>query len=195
MSLWKSYLTGSFWIFWIFWLTRFSDTPKHRTQTQRRTLFPLFDETFDLWVQNLVSRSIHMIIIHIISFVSGAHKRRENAYLQILVKDRGLMGQGIFLGEAYLPLCEVSRASFNGTSSILINGFPSENMDWTIELQLWAHLAQFSTRNQKQLWSDIVHDLTKYTCQVEEENMDRPLQDLPQIQIPLTRPQDTGQLK
>ena len=27
------------------------------------------------------------------SFVSGAHKRRENAYLQILVKDRGLMGQ------------------------------------------------------------------------------------------------------
>ena len=25
--------------------------------------------------------------------------------------------------------------------------------------------------------------------------MDRPLQDLPQIQIPLTRPQDTGQLK
>jgi len=93
--------------------SRFSDTPKHRTQTQRRTLFPLFDETFDF-------------------FVSGAHKRRENAYLQILVKDRGLMGQGIFLGEAYLPLCEV-----------------------------------------------------------EEENMDRPLQDLPQIQIPLTRPQDT----
>ena len=25
--------------------------------------------------------------------------------------------------------------------------------------------------------------------------MDRPLQDLPQIQIPLTRPQDTGKLK
>lgn len=93
--------------------SRFSDTPKHRTQTQRRTLFPLFDETFDF-------------------FVSGAQKRRENAYLQILVKDRGLMGQGIFLGEAYLPLCEV-----------------------------------------------------------EEENMDRPLQDLPQIQLPLTRPQDT----
>ena len=66
--------------------------------------------------------------------MSGAQKRRENAYLQILVKDRGLMGQGIFLGEAYLPLCEV-----------------------------------------------------------EEENMDRPLQDLPQIQLPLTRPQDTGE--
>lgn len=28
--------------------SKFSDTPKHRTRTQRRTLFPLFDETFDL---------------------------------------------------------------------------------------------------------------------------------------------------
>ena len=28
--------------------SKFNDTPKHRTQTQRRTLFPLFDETFDL---------------------------------------------------------------------------------------------------------------------------------------------------
>ena len=37
--------------------------------------------------------------------------------------------------------------------------------------------------------------LTIHTTKVEEENMDRPLQDLPQIQIPLTRPQDTGQFK
>jgi len=65
------------------------------------------------------------------SFVSGAHRRLDNAYLQICVKDRGIMGQGIFLGEAYLPLQEV-----------------------------------------------------------EEENMDKPLRDLPQIQLPLTRPQD-----
>ena len=64
--------------------------------------------------------------------MSGAHKRRENAYLQILVKDRGLMGQGIFLGEAYLPLCEVSRASFNATSSILINGFPTLSTSRTV---------------------------------------------------------------
>ena len=28
--------------------SKFPDTPKHRTRTQRRTLFPLFDETFDL---------------------------------------------------------------------------------------------------------------------------------------------------
>ena len=46
------------------------------------------------------------------------------------------MGQGIFLGEAYLPLQEV-----------------------------------------------------------EEENMDKPLNDLPQIQLPLTRPQDHGKRK
>jgi len=92
--------------------TKFPDSQKHRTRTQRRTLFPLFDETFDFFVQ-------------------GAHKRLDGAYLQICVKDRGIMGQGIFLGEAYLPLQEV-----------------------------------------------------------EEENMDRPLRELPQIQLPLTRPQD-----
>lgn len=27
---------------------KFPDCPKHRTRTQQRTLFPLFDETFDL---------------------------------------------------------------------------------------------------------------------------------------------------
>ena len=79
-----------------------------------------------------------MLFIFVSSFVSGAHKRLDSAYLQICVKDRGIMGQGIFLGEAYLPLQEV-----------------------------------------------------------EEENMDKPLKDLPQIQLPLTRPLDrrVGQLR
>ena len=77
---------------WDLFVVRFSDTPKHRTQTQRRTLFPLFDETFDLWVESLFFSSPLSWQSHF-SFVSGAHKRRENAYLQILVKDRGLMGQ------------------------------------------------------------------------------------------------------
>jgi len=63
--------------------------------------------------------------------VQDAHKRLDGAYLQVCVKDRGIMGQGIFLGEAYLPLQEIS-----------------------------------------------------------EENMDRTLQSLPQLQLPLTRPQD-----
>ena len=73
MRLWKCYVNHTFWwsffsllstilrSVWKCWLTRFSDTPKHRTQTQRRTLFPLFDETFDLWVQNLYSWSIRII--------------------------------------------------------------------------------------------------------------------------------------
>jgi len=65
-------------------------------------------------------------------FVQGAHKRLDGAYLQICVKDRGIMGQGIFLGEAYLPLQEI--------------------------------------------------------C--EDESMDRDLTELPQLQLPLTRPQD-----
>ena len=63
------------------------------------------------------------------SFVQGAHKRLDGAYLQICVKDRGIMGQGIFPGEAYLPLQEI--------------------------------------------------------C--EDENMDRDLTELPQLQLPLTR--------
>ena len=68
------------------------------------------------------------------SFLQGAHRRLEGAYLQICVKDRGMMGQGIFLGEAYIPLQDL-----------------------------------------------------------EDDNMDRPLRDLPQLQIPLTRPQDHGE--
>ena len=40
-----------------------------------------------VFISTLLSWQFH------VSFVSGAHKRRENAYLQILVKDRGLMGQ------------------------------------------------------------------------------------------------------
>ena len=67
--------------------------------------------------------------------MQDAHKRLDGAYLQVCVKDRGIMGQGIFLGEAYLPLQEIS-----------------------------------------------------------EENMDRTLQSLPQLQLPLTRPQDHGNI-
>ena len=67
--------------------------------------------------------------------MQDAHKRLDGAYLQVCVKDRGIMGQGIFLGEAYLPLQEIS-----------------------------------------------------------EENMDRTLQSLPQLQLPLTRPQDHGKI-
>ena len=55
------------------------------------TLFPLFNETFDLWVESFYSTPLSCQF-HV-SFVSDAHKLRENAYLQILVKDRGLMGQ------------------------------------------------------------------------------------------------------
>ena len=47
---------------WDLFVVRFSDTPKHRTQTQRRTLFPLFDETFDLWVQSFFFNSTFMAI-------------------------------------------------------------------------------------------------------------------------------------
>ena len=49
--------------------------------------------------------------------MQDAHRRLDGAYLQICVKDRGIMGQGIFLGEAYLPLqveiIETSNISLN----------------------------------------------------------------------------------
>merc|ERR1719323_753754 len=67
---------------------KFMECPKHRTRTQRRTLFPLFDETFD--------------------FVLRYEPHRfHDGYLLITVKDRGLLGNGIFLGEALLPLNEL----------------------------------------------------------------------------------------
>ena len=55
---WKQLPAGN----WDLFVVRFSDTPKHRTQTQRRTLFPLFDETFDLWVQSFYFNSTFLAI-------------------------------------------------------------------------------------------------------------------------------------
>ena len=35
--------------------------------------------------------------------------------------------------------------------------------------------------------------ISDWGAKVEEDNMDQALSDLPQLQLPLTRPQDTGQ--
>lgn len=92
--------------------SRFTDCVKHRTRAQRRTLFPLFDDTFDF-------------------VIPSASRRLHDAYLQITVKDKGMMGNSLFLGEAFLPLEDIEQTS-----------------------------------------------------------MDKPLRDLPQIQIPLSKPED-----
>ena len=84
--------------------------------------------------------------------MQDAHRRLDGAYLQICVKDRGIMGQGIFLGEAYLPL----QVEMIYTSNISLKYPP-------------------------------LQEVTE-----ESVDMDRPLRDLPQIQLPLTRPQDHG---
>jgi len=78
---------------------RFSDCPKLRTRCVRGTLFPLFDEKFDLVISSCV-------------------KRIQDAYLLITVKDRGLMGQGIFLGEALLSLQEIKAGCKNEQSEL-----------------------------------------------------------------------------
>jgi hypothetical protein len=57
---------------------------KVRTATRSRTLFPLFDETFDLVVPEACPR--------------------DRTFLLFAVKDRGPLGDKILLGEAVLPV-------------------------------------------------------------------------------------------
>ncbi len=52
-----------------------------------------FDEVFDLILPDSVDTN--------------------TAFLHICVKDRGVMGEGIFLGEAYLPLNTVLQTNMN----------------------------------------------------------------------------------
>lgn len=63
--------------------------PQVRTRCQARTLFPLFDETFDV----VVPREL----------------RPEASFLVFAVKDRGPLGDKLLLGEALVPLGEVRR--------------------------------------------------------------------------------------
>ncbi len=72
--------------------TKFPIWPRFRTRAQRRTLFPLFDETFDFVLSGLSPLKL------------------SDSYLQLVVKDRGIvpgMTGGIFLGEALIPLRDI----------------------------------------------------------------------------------------
>ena len=55
-----------------------------------------FDETFDLVLPQGADRS--------------------SCYVHLAVKDRGLMGEGVFLGEAFLPLAAADRSGDLGLS-------------------------------------------------------------------------------
>ena len=46
----------------------------------------------------------------IVSFLHHDHSRFRDAYLLITVKDSGFMGNGIFLGEALLPIQEIQMS-------------------------------------------------------------------------------------
>ena len=65
------------------------ESPKFRTATQSRTLFPLYDETFDLSLPPAFSPS--------------------SAYILLTVKDRGPLSDKMFLGEAVLPVADISQ--------------------------------------------------------------------------------------
>lgn len=70
-----------------------SHLTKVTTRCQPRTLFPLFDETFDLIVPESVSL--------------------EKSFLLFSVKDRGPLGDKLLLGEAVVALSEVTRCDQN----------------------------------------------------------------------------------
>ena len=70
-----------------------SHLAKVTTRCQPRTLFPLFDETFDLVLPDSVSL--------------------EKSFLLFSVKDRGPLGDKLLLGEAVVALTEVTRCDQN----------------------------------------------------------------------------------
>ena len=61
-----------------------------KTTPRSRTLFPMFDETFDLVLPGEVPL--------------------ESLFLLLSVKDLGPLGDRILLGEAIVPLTEVTRS-------------------------------------------------------------------------------------
>ena len=62
---------------------------KVSTKCQPRTLFPLFDETFDMLVPETLNT--------------------DQCFLLFSVKDRGPLGDRLLLGEALVPLSEISQ--------------------------------------------------------------------------------------
>ena len=62
---------------------------KLKTVTKSRTLFPIFDQTFDL--------------------ILPEESARTNLYLLFSVKDLGPLGDRILLGEAIMPINKIKR--------------------------------------------------------------------------------------
>merc|ERR1739846_209191 len=79
---------------------RFHECPKQKTRTQRRTLFPLFDETFDF----VIKHEPH---------------RLHDSYILMTVKDNSFIGGGIFLGEALLKLEDIPLSQIDQNLSEL----------------------------------------------------------------------------
>merc|ERR1712141_554215 len=77
---------------------RLNGVPKLRTKVQERTLFPLFDEKFEM----VLPEDINL----------------ETTYLLITMKDKCLMGEGIFLGESLLPLKNIQQSNRNSNIEI-----------------------------------------------------------------------------
>ena len=90
----------------------------------------------------------------LLSFVSGAHTRLESAYLQISVKDRGLMGQGIFLGEAYLPLQVYSHSHKSDQISGFCCLFPTVMCGAVLGCSVHCAICCCRTVWRRRTWTD-----------------------------------------
>jgi hypothetical protein len=64
-------------------------------------LFPLFDETFEM--------------------VLPEGSDLQSSYLLLTVKDRCIMGEGLFLGESLLPLKNIQQTSTDISLQVIFN--------------------------------------------------------------------------
>ena len=75
--------------------------------------FSRFDETFDILLTAGKGPSADP---------NAALVDLDSAFLHLTVKDRGVMGEGIFLGEAYLPLKDIVSSDIDVRLEVR-NGF------------------------------------------------------------------------
>ncbi|OQR68826.1 munc13-4-like [Tropilaelaps mercedesae] len=115
----------------------FPNCPQHRTRVQKRTLYPLFDETFEF-------------------SVTVDKCRQEVALLCFTVMDHDMMTRNDFEGEAFLPLTQVPGV--NGGENIrnitpmdlpLLQPKEKNEILGALEARQWDREAQEFVKHQK----------------------------------------------
>jgi len=81
----------------------YPSTPKYKTKVKKKTLFPLFDETF--------------------SIVLSAEEMSRAGLIQFSLKDHDIFGRNDFLGESFIPLGSIPFT----TSNTPLKDLPQKN--------------------------------------------------------------------